>query len=196
MKSIFLLSILLSLALFSGCAGNSELIKTCGKNMRGDVFREVSDQSPVPNGYADLLVVSSLKTHRPGYHHSDDAHGTSEYRLLINIDGQAAVIPGKLVEESIEPRKLGDPEAGEGIRYGFGKHLRLKAGMHNLVIALPDDNVAVAREITLVGGSANRLAVEPVYGTKRSGGRMTMGVDKDYKEGIKGFQLILNGKAL
>ncbi len=196
MKSIFLMSIMLSLTILSGCANSSELVKECGKSLRGDVFCEVSDQSPVPNGYADLLVVSSLKTHRPGYHHSDDAHGTSGYRLLINIDGQAAVIPGKLVEESIEPRKLGDPEAGEGIRYGFGKYLRLKAGTHKLIIALPDDNVAVAREITLAGESANRLAVEPVYGTKRSGGRMTMGVDKDYKEGIKGLQLLLNGKAL
>ncbi len=196
MKNIYLLLILLSMVIAGGCANSADLLKACSTSMRGDVFREVSDQSPVPGGYADLLVVSSLKTHRPGFHQSDDAHGTSDYRLLINIDGQAAAIPGKLVEESIEPRKLGDPEAGEGIRYRFGKHLRLKAGIYKLIIALPDDNIAVAREITLVGGSANRLAVEPVYGTKRSGGRMSMGTDKDYKEGIRGLQLILNGKAL
>lgn len=196
MRRITLLTLLLGVAILSGCAKNTEILRTCGTSLCCDVFCEVSDVGPVPQGYADLSVVSSLKTHKPGYHQSVDTHGTAGYKLQINIDGQGAVISGMLNKENIEPRRLRDPEAGDGIRYQFRKNLRLKAGTHKIVIVIPDGEIAEEREITLAGGSSNRLVLEPIYGRKRSGGRMTTMIDKDFYEGIEGFRMILNGKTL
>lgn len=196
MKIISVLTLLLGAAVFSGCATNSELVRTCGKSIRGDVFGEAPETGPVPQGYTELLVISSLKTHKPGYHQSIDTHGTSEYRLLINIDGQTDIVSGRLNKENIEPRRLRDPEAGEGIRYEFRKNLRLKAGSHKIAIVIQDGEIAEERQISLPGGSRNSLVLEPVYGAKRSGDRMTIRTDKDFYEGIEGFRIILNGKTL
>ena len=197
MGKFILFQLLLGLLIVSGCAKNTELVQACGNSLRGDVFCEVSTVGSVPQGYADLLVVSSLKTHKPGYHHPDEKfHGTSDFKLLINIDGQAGFIVGSLGKENIEPRRLRDPEAGDGIRYQFRKNLRMKAGTHKIVVVIPDDEIVEERELTLTGGSVNILVLEPVYGTKRSGGRMTTMIDKDFYEGIEGFRMILNGKTL
>lgn len=180
----------------AGCAGSGELIRTASIGTRNDVFQELTDGGTVPQGYADLRIVSSLKTHRPGIYSIKDIHGTPEYRLLLNIDGQVTQIRGDLREENTEARGIRDPEAGEGIRYRFNKNLRLKAGTHKIVIAIIEDEFAVEREITLAEGGNNTLALEPAYraapGKRRPG---LYGVTS-FKEGIRGVSLILNGKPI
>jgi len=83
--------------------------------------------------------------------------------LLLNIDGQVVLLRGNLQSENSESSGLVDPEAGDGIRYRFSKNIRLKAGTHRVVVALPDDKIAVAKEITLVEGKMNNLVLEPIY---------------------------------
>ncbi len=172
------------------------MIRTASIGTRNDVFQELTDGGTVPQGYADLRIVSSLKTHRPGIYSIKDIHGTPEYRLLLNIDGQVTQIRGDLREENTEARGIRDPEAGEGIRYRFNKNLRLKAGTHKIVIAIIEDEFAVEREITLAEGGNNTLALEPAYraapGKRRPG---LYGVTS-FKEGIRGVSLILNGKPI
>jgi hypothetical protein len=92
--------------------------------------------------------------------------------------------------------KLVDPEAGDGIRYRFSKILRLKAGTHRVVVALPDDEVAVAREITLSDGTPNSLVVEPIYSTKPGKRRPGDLTTTNFKEGIRSLRLMLNGKEI
>jgi hypothetical protein len=184
------------LAVTSGCATSPELIKVSNISTLSDVFRELSDGGAIPQGYADLRVVSSLKTHRPGLYSEKDPHGTAAYRLLVNVDGQAIRVGGITAEESSEPRSLRDPESGDGIRYRFDKRVRLKAGTHKIVVALLEDDVAVAREITLAAGSSNTLVLEPVYGATAMRMRPTAYTETSFTEGIKGLQAILNGRPL
>ncbi len=196
MKKMNLLLLIMIALIVSGCAESSALIKTSSTSIRSDVFKELSNGSLVPPGYTDLRITSSLKVHKPGIYSASDIHGTPDYTLLLNIDGQVAQLQGRLREENIEPTGLSDPEAGEGIRYQFNKKLRLKAGTHKLVIVIPADGLAIEREISLAEGS-NNLALEPIYGGTPPGKQRPCfyGVTS-YKEGIRWFRLVLNGKTL
>ncbi|MRR57625.1 MAG: hypothetical protein EG824_05365 [Deltaproteobacteria bacterium] len=195
-RGVVFLSIL-AMGLTSGCATNPEQIKSACVGSRTDIFQELTAGSPVPSGYADLRIVSSLKTHNPGiYSLEKKSHGTPDYKLLINIDGQVAEIAGVLREEDSEPRGLRDPEAGEGIRYSFRKEVRIKAGTHRIIIAVPEDNIAVERNLKLKEGSVNTLVLEPVYGATSPTGRPTYYSPTAFMCGVDGFRLILNGSIL
>ena len=194
MKNICLL-LLMSLTVLSGCAQSAALIKTGSNSIRSDVFQELSNGGIVPQGYADLRIVSSLKTHKPGiYLFEKKSHGMPGYRLLVNIDGQAMELQGDLQEENSEPRGHLDPEGGAGIRYRFSKNLRLKAGVHKIIVALPNDEIAIEREITLTDGSSNRLVMEPVYGAVMIKQRPVFYGATSFKEGLKRLRLTLNGQ--
>ncbi|HBG07448.1 MAG: hypothetical protein A2075_07470 [Geobacteraceae bacterium GWC2_58_44] len=195
MKKFYLL-LVLSLTVISGCAASSELLKTGTGSIRSDVFVETSNGGMIPRGYADLNIVSSLKTHKPGiYPFEKKSHGTADYNLLVNIDGQALQFQGELQKEST-PRELEDPEAGDGIRYRFSKKLRLKAGSHNVMVALPDDGIAIERNITLSDRSDNVLVVAPVYGASSDKQRPGFYGLTSFNEGVKGLRPALNGQEL
>jgi hypothetical protein len=195
MKKMNLLVLAAVLLAISGCSGSSAFIKASSISVRSDVFQELSNGDLIPPGYADLRIDSSLKTHRPDPS-ENKSHGTPEYRLLINIDGQAVQLQGSLHEENSEPRQLRDPEAGEGIRYRFSKKLRLKAGAHKIIAAIPEDGIAGGREITLSEGISNSLVLEPIYATTAGKRRLGFYGVTSFTEGIKGFKVILNGKPI
>ena len=194
MKRLCLL--VMAISLLSGCAESSALIKANSVSLRTDVFEELTNGATAPQGYVDMRVTATLKTHKPGIFSAEDIHGTPDYKLLLNIDGQAVLLQGTLYKENREPMKLVDPEAGDGIRYRFNKNLRLKAGTHKVVVALPDDGVAVAREITLSEGNPDSMIVEPIYrttpGKRKPGIYSTTG----FFEGIRSLRVILNGKEI
>lgn len=199
MKRMILPAMIAAVVIMSGCAKSPALIKATSTSVRDDVFQELEKGShPVPTGYADLRITSTLKTHKPGIYPYDKnkAHGTTDFMLLLNIDGQPVQIKGAVSEENIEPRSLRDPEAGEGVRYRFQKNLRLKSGAHRVIVAIPDEEIADEREINLVDGSHNSLVLEPLYGSaigKQQPG--FYGVTSFY-QGIKGFWVVLNGKPM
>lgn len=192
MKKLCLL--ILAISLISGCAESSALIKANSTSLRTDVFEELTNGATAPQGYVDLRVTATFKTHKPGIFSEKDIHGTPDYKLLLNIDGQAMLLQGSLQKENSEPMKLIDPEAGDGIRYRFSKNLRLKAGIHKVVIALPDDEIAVAREITLNEGDRNSLVVEPIYSTKPGKRQPGTYTTTNFREGIRSLRIMLNGK--
>lgn len=194
-KAILLgVTILMSLGILAGCAGNNKSVTEISSSTTQSVFQEIEENVPPVPGYADLRVYSSLKTHKAGFHSIKDNHGTPDYELLINIDGQAVLLRGSLQKENSEPRGLVDPEAGEGIRYRFGKSLRLKGGTHRIVVAIPDDGFAVERAITLAEGNVNNLVLEPIYGTTPGMRRPRAYSTTSFKEGIRGLSLTLNGR--
>ena len=196
MKRIILPAMFATVTLISGCADSSALIRKSSTSVRSDVFQELNDGAPIPQGYTDLRITSSLKTHKTGIYSKKDIHGTPKYRLLINIDGQTVHLQGSLHEENIEPRGLRDPEAGEGIRYRIGRDLRLKAGAHRIVFAIPDDGLAVEREIALEEGRSNSLVLEPLYSLTAGKQRPGFYGITSFREGLKGFRVILNGKPI
>ncbi len=184
------------LIITTGCAGNYELIKAASSSARHDVFQEIAPgAAPVP-GYADLRINSTLKTHHPGMYSAKDIHGTTDYKIILNIDGQAAGLYAHLRGENIDCGAFNDPEAVEGIRYHFSKSIRIKAGTHRVIIAIPADGLVVEREITLPEGSCNSLTLEPVYRSAPAQRRPGFYGATSFTEGLKGLRLILNGKLL
>jgi hypothetical protein len=197
MKRTVITLVLLASVLFSGCSTVREQAAAAGGAPRTDVFREVSAGSPIPPGYADLRVVSSLKTHRPGaYPLRPDAHGSPEYALLLTIDGQTVRLKGTVAAEDCEPRRLRDPEAGNGIRYAFRMAVRLRAGTHRVVVASPEDDVTVAGAITLAAGRSCLLELEPVYGTSTVSRRPAFYGSTDFLQGVRGFRMVVQGEEL
>lgn len=160
-KLISVLSALTTLAVIAGCAGNKDLIKTMSTSISQGVFQEVPQNAPPAPGYLDLRIYSSLKTHKPGIYSETDPHGTPSYKMLVNIDGQAIHLEARLTEEKSGDISMRDPNEGIGIRYLFEKKLRIKAGAHKVVVAIPADDLAIEGEI-LLSDSANSLIVEPV----------------------------------
>jgi len=179
----------------AGCA--TDKIVAMGTEVRHDVFQEVAYREPVPAGYTILTVVSTFKTRRPGDCLWAKAFcGTTEYALLLNIDGQVTRIAGDSVEEETASRGYYPPEAGDGIRHVFRTTLRIKAGHHRLFATLPGKGVYLDREITLVDGTGSVLDVAPLYG-KRTVGRLP-GNDAvtSFYEGIRGFKGYLDGEEI
>jgi hypothetical protein len=196
MRKITFLVATIAMMVVSGCASSTALIKASNSSSRSDVFEQISNGGILPPGYADLHISSSLKTHQSGMYSSKDLHGTSDYKLLVNIDGQAIQLQGALHEEDSETSGVRDTEVGEGTRYRFNTKLRLRAGVHKVVLALPADDLAVEQQITLTEGNSNHLILEPVY--RQSPGKRRPGFYgvTSYKEGIKGIRLILNDNLL
>jgi len=190
------LLLILSLMVLSGCAESSALIKANSTSLRTDVYEEFTNGATAPQGYVDLRVTATMKTHKPGIYSAKDIHGTPNYKMLLNIDGQAVLLQGTLQQENSEPMKLLDPEAGNGIRYRFSKNLRLKSGTHSIVVALPDDGIAVEREITLVEGNVSHMVVEPIYNTKAGKRRTGMYSSTSFTDGIRSLRVMLNGKEI
>jgi hypothetical protein len=194
------LALLILVPAIGGCTSTRDLIRSKNVGTREDVFTELADKTPIPKGYADLRILSSLKMHKPGYYVLDDkTHGTSDYMLLINIDGQAVRVTAALDEEVGTAGEAGTPETGEGIRYVFKKDVRLAAGAHKVLVALPEDDVAVEKEITLRERSDNILVLEPVYhAAKKAGVRDSVYVrgDPSFYKGIWKLVVVLNGRVI
>ncbi|ABB33715.1 putative lipoprotein [Geobacter metallireducens RCH3] len=185
-----------TLAILGGCAGTAELARTAAIATRQDVFVEKAQGQSLPPGYAELRVVSSLKTHGPEIYSRRDVHGTPEYKLLLNIGGQTAELSGDPRPERSEPLGLRDPEAGEGMRYRFTQTLYVKAGTHHMVVALPADNVATEREIILPEGSSTTIVLEPGYGTASPRRRPSSYTVTDFREGIRALRVVLNDETI
>lgn len=195
MGKVFTVILLIAaLGVVSGCAGNKGLIKAMSTSTKQNVFQEVTGTSPIPQGYATLRIVSSLKTHLPGVFSEKDIHGTEEYKLLVNIDGQALELVSSPREEKRELHLTNDPEEGHGMRYLFQKELRLNPGTHRVFVSLPFDDVAVEKEIEVASGSHNILILEPKYISARDKRRVGFYTKTSFKQGIKGFWVKFNNK--
>lgn len=196
MKNLRVVALGAMFAVVAGCAGSSQsaLKQETGKSSAP--FQEAARGGGAPEGYADLTVTASIKTHKPRWSLVPDSHGSAYYRLLVSIDGEVAAVPAQLRLENNAAAMYSDPEAGEGIRYLFTNTFRLPAGTHQVRFSLPGDSVSTAHDITLASGSANRLLLEPVYAA--AGGKQRPGFygATSFKEGISRLQVALNGKIL
>lgn len=182
------------LAVMSGCTRNEELLKRSSITTSSDVFREVPLEEKVSSGYSKLTIYSSVKTPRPGDRLFDNSKpGTSVYVLLINIDGQTERINGIVTEDSSS--KFNDPEAGVGIRYIFEKKVLIRSGRHNLIIAGPEDGIAVEKVINLVDGTDNFFLLKPKYGGVAIRKKPSVyGSGPRFTNGIRGFDTFFNGR--
>jgi len=190
----------MSLGILAGCAGNKELIRTASTGTNQKVFQELGENlQPAAPGYVDLRIYASLKTHHPGAYSASDIHGTPYYKMIVNIDGQVTELerqPAAGNRRRARARRPGDPEAGDGMRYQFSRNLRIKAGPHKIAIAIPAEGIVIEREIFLAEGRGNNLTLEPVYGVKAGKKRLGVYGENSFKEGIRGFKIVVNGQVM
>lgn len=187
---------ILSFMALGGCVQTSTLVKAKSNSLRTDIFEEVATGGVAQQGYTVLHFTAILKTHLAGSYSPADVHGTPDYKLLVNIDGQADFLRAVLQKEHAASLNLIDPEAGGGVRYRFIKDLRLKPGVHRIAVALPDEGIVVEREINLSEGKVNNLVVEPVYSAKSEKRRPGIYSTETFSEGIRTLRLMLNGREL
>jgi hypothetical protein len=196
MKTLSIAGSLFLLALASSCSTNQELIKKMSSSCRQDVIQPSGIGEKAPAGYVDLTVHASLKLHKSSAYAIADSHGSPDYRMLLNIDGQVIALTAHTCIENNEARYLNDPEAGDGIRYQFTKRVRIKAGTHKVAVVIPQDDIALEREVTLADGKDTTLTLEPVYGA--APGKQGPGFygAASFREGIRSIRFILNGQVL
>jgi hypothetical protein len=190
-------ALLLAGIILTGCARNAELVKRAGNTERGGICAVISPAKPPEMGFADLTIWASLKTHEvSGVPMLKDLHGSPDYHLLVNIDGQALRVSGECFTEDASFQSKRHPESGMGMRYRFQAHVRLRTGAHRIIVAFPYDNVATEREIILEDSTDNLLEVMPSYfSDRRQQGPGSAGATS-FREGISGVELSMRGKPL
>lgn len=189
-KTAKLASAFLCVALLAGCA--SSLSRQSTVSSRSDVFVTIGDNVPVAQGRSDLNIFASIKTHKEfdcpiNLQH---AHGTADYKLVLNIDGQSVTIDGAMKDENLSHAAIGNPEEGDGVRYSFRQRLSINPGEHRIIVSLPGEGIAIERTITVTAG-LNTLAIEPLY-NRRNGVAQKRGAE-DFHEGIRALRTVMNG---
>ncbi|HJV66109.1 MAG TPA: hypothetical protein VJ550_10280 [Geomonas sp.] len=187
----YLALLALATLMVTGCAvGPQPALSNAG----GSGFvKEVPTGIAPAQGFSDLSVFLSVKTHKAGIYAAGDPHGTTDYKLLLSFDGRPVQLNGRMQSENIEPTGPRDAEGGDGVRYLFQANLRLLAGTHVMEIALPGDDVVVEREVTLPDGSSS-LVLEPLYRSSAGQGLATYPFGNSFREGVSCLRVILNGK--
>lgn len=196
MRNLTLLfSIVLAVFIVSGCGVAAREILTKSQSEKADVFTEVSGDSPLPKGFADLIIKANIKTHREGYYMLESRaslHGKEKYPFIVNIDGQAvrweaAGIRNEKPRYDPGGKTSLDPEAGDGMKYVLERKVRMAVGSHSIFLGLSEENYFVEVELLLREGETSTLEFRPVYRTKRIPRRIP-----SFLQGIEKYEVFLN----
>ena len=169
----------------SGCANNRDLITKTSIATRSDVFTEVVN-SDVQTEKTIIDFTFAVKSNSYYLMGTYGKHTAPPYRVILNIDGQAAALETEPVLEDKSPVDSAIPESGIGWKYQFNKRIALAPGKHKLTIALPIDDVIVDKEIELRSG-ANSVTVMPIYSRRNL--RPFRGVS--FTAGVKSLEVIV-----
>ena len=156
MKMMSFITLLAVSVSMTGCL-NNELLRRGTVSSRSDVFVEADADVQVPDDYVLLRIVTSFKTPAAWERRPDGA------TQIVNIDGQALRMTDAGTLEDRDPDGSQDPEAGRGMRHVFRVDLLVKPGPHQVIVALPDQEVATSREITLPEHLGSLLWITPRY---------------------------------
>lgn len=168
-RTAVLLVVSVAGVILAGCMTTSQFMTAKSQTARNDVFGEADERGAIPNGYADLEINASIKTHTEGFYlleSRDSLHGKKGYPFVLNIDGQAVVwkVDGREETIPLYLKKGGrNPEGGTGVRYAIRKRIRLAAGSHRLYFGLPAEDYFREFDVTLTAGRTYALTFEPVY---------------------------------
>lgn len=153
----------------AGCMTTSQFMTAKSQTARNDAFSDADEEGAIPNGYADVEISASIKTHVEGYYpleSKDSLHGKKGYPFVLNIDGQAVVWKDDGEEENLPIyREKGgrDPEGGTGVRYRIHKKIRLAGGYHRVFFGLPGECYYREFDVALEEGKTYSLALKPIY---------------------------------
>jgi hypothetical protein len=199
MNRITVSMIVVALGLMVGCGATARMITAKSQSERTTVFTEVTDAGVRPQGFADMIVKTTIKTHEAGYYIGDpekSLHGKPGYPFVFNIDGQAVIwkVDGQKEVKSAydeQGKASNDPEAGTGTKYILKTKLRLHSGMHKVFFGLPEDDYSVKAEIILSDGEEAVLEFKPLYRYKTLPTRIPT-----FLKGISTYEIYLNGEKI
>ena len=192
MRTRGLVGVFLSVALLivlGGCRGAVKQAKP--QRMGTDVFTEVKDQQPPPEGTVDLTIKASIKTPPEGYYlyGSRTPSGEEGFPFELNIDGQEIIwkVEGKEEDTPRYDENGGRiPEGGRGIRYVLDKKIRLERGPRHVMFGLPFEDYYTEVKLSLKEGELHTLEFQPVYAMGRRGVHT-------FHHGIKRYEVFLDG---
>lgn len=161
-------SVVVLCVVIGGCVMSRKEIIERSRGERVGVFTEITGESVAPEGFSDLLIKTSVKTHVEGFHLFPETslHGKPAYSFVVNIDGQGILweVEGEM-ETTPVLTKAGerDPEGGEGMRYTLEKKIRLLSGTHTLFFGLPAESYSESIKITVKSAQQHVFECRPVY---------------------------------
>jgi hypothetical protein len=190
--TFILIAITIGTVLIS-CSTAAREIGRMSQSEKAGVFTEVVSEGPVPAGYADMVIRSSVKTPVAGYYpivSKGSARGAEVFPFVVNIDGQAVQweVNGQkhMLPEYVDGKTSPDPEAGEGIKYLLEKKVRLAAGSYTVFLGLPEESQFTSADISVKSGGSYLLEFKPVYRYKTLPTRIPT-----FLKGINKFEVVL-----
>lgn len=167
--TLILMAITIGTVLLSCSTAMKEIVRK-GQSEQAGVFIEVVSEGPIPAGYADIVIRSSVKTPVSGYYLFESkrsARGQAVCPFVINIDGQAVQwqVEGQkqVLPEYVDGKTNRDPEAGEGMKFTLEKKVRLAAGSHKVFLGLPEESQFTTTDISVKSGGLYTVEFRPDY---------------------------------
>ncbi len=182
--------------IFAGCGTAVKEIQMKSQSERTDVFVEVKDGEPIPEGFADLTITANIKIPLARYYpleSNKSLHGKAGHSFLVNVDGQSVlwktdgILDGKPAYDK-NGKTSHDPEAREGMKYVLEKKVKLRAGSHRIFFGLPEENYSTTVEVELKDGETSLLEYKPIYRYKTFPLRIAT-----FLKGINRYEAFLNG---
>ncbi|MCE5201708.1 MAG: hypothetical protein LLF78_04275 [Synergistaceae bacterium] len=195
-KLIISATLVLTGLLLAGCAAGQLNTHNHDSQVSRDTFVEAIAEA-VPAGFGYLVIQTSIKTHPEGFYPMESSashHGADHYPFVVtvgqqsvtwSVEGAQADTP-KYAPDGSTPK---DPEAGPGMRYSLDKRLRLKPGIYDVRIELPDDNAISVAKVTIREGRTAVVEFKPLYKMKNLPFRMP-----SYLKGVSSLEVYIDGK--
>jgi hypothetical protein len=139
-----------------------------------------------------VTITASIKTHSVSPLLFETAkHGSDDYRLIVDLDGQCIIMPVKITAETTATDPLLDPESGVGVRYSYKATIKLRPGRYTVSAYLPTENVKTSREVQ-VSGESGSIAVKPLY--RSSAGRKPASLRwvPSFRDGVSDLNIVAN----
>ena len=166
MKKMYMfIGILVVTVLFTGCYKHIPKEATAPADVK-----DVALYTTAPSTEeADIIIMTHVKK-RPT---------ENQYTFILLIDG-------KEIKESVKGIKETDSsvieERGEGVHYSLIKRIRVKPGIHEIIL-ISEEGHSPKIERELTGGEIYTLRFDPVYGPVR------YGRPKNFREGLMYFEI-------
>lgn len=199
MTKLFILLMLITLeATVGGCGIKLKDIKTESTMGTAAVFNEVKEESTIPQGFVDVVIKASIKTHEGGYYRlepKETMHGKQSYPFVINIDGQSIAWQADGKKDNApdyDEQGNKNSEGGVGVKYLLEKKIRIMAGSHIVSLTIPEDNIFTKVKVTLKEGELHVLEFKPVYKQLKLGRQFK----KPFLYEIESYNVSLDDKSI
>jgi hypothetical protein len=173
----------------AGCAGSN----AARMGQRHDVFQVVKEGAAV--GADEVLVTISalIKTHNKesGVLFETAKHGSDNYLLVVDINGQSLSMPFQTVEETTGTDPQADPESGSGVRYSYKATVRLRPGRYTVTACLPTENVLTSQDVQISAGSS-KIIVKPLYRGLAGRKPASLRWVPTFRDGVRGLMIVMN----